>query len=262
MVWSNRNIIVVFRAFVSGIGIIKESVLSKHCPVSPSCFFSVCNTFRANRVWSVCSRQSVGRPLLAFSLFSPSFFYAGQRRAGRKEPGRGEPPAGRLPCSGKPRPQGRELLGEPRVSVALSQKRANKADLPLLTARNSGCRREAGRLTSKAHSWAIEPGSAPVPRSFPWVGGPPPTQVCVLETWSRASSKRGQEVWSTACAPSEPRAQAAAEGPGLLRTMATAPLWQLSPPNRKAIRRTGALLPLAHVGERRGPQSSPVTAPA
>lgn len=123
-------------------------------------------------------------------------------------------------------------------------------------------RREAGRLISKAHSGAIEPGSAPVPPSFPQVGGPPPAQVCILETWSPASSERGQEAWSTACAPSEPRVQAAAEGPGLLRTMATAPLWQLSPPNRKAIRRTGALLSLAHVGECRGPQSSPVTAPA
>lgn len=33
MVWSNRNIIIVFRASVSGIGIIEESVLSKHCPI-------------------------------------------------------------------------------------------------------------------------------------------------------------------------------------------------------------------------------------
>lgn len=35
-------------------------------------------------------------------------------------------------------------------------------------------RQEGGRLISKAHSGAIEPGSAPVPRSFPRVGAPPP----------------------------------------------------------------------------------------
>lgn len=169
---------------------------------------------------------------------------------------------GDCPARGSRGPRAGSFWGSPAFLSPCRRKEQTKQIFPSSPRGIVACRREAGRLTSKAHSWAIEPGSAPVPRSFPWVGGPPPTQVCVLETWSRASSKRGQEVWSTACAPSEPRAQAAAEGPGLLRTMATAPLWQLSPPNRKAIRRTGALLPLAHVGERRGPQSRPVTAPA
>lgn len=173
---------------------------------------------------------------------------------------------GDRPAPGSQGPWGRELWGEPRVSLALLRKRAKEMEgknalFPSSPRGTVARRREGGRPISKAHSGAIEPGSAPVPRSFPRVGGPP-AQACVLETWSRASSEPGREAWSTTCAPSEPPARVAAEGPGLLRTMPTAPLWQLSPPNRKAIRRTGALLSLADVGKPRGPQSSPVTAPA
>lgn len=174
---------------------------------------------------------------------------------------------GDRPARGSPGPGARSSGGSPAFPSPGCGKEQTKemqgknALFPSSPRGTVARRREGGRPISKAQSGAVELGSAPVPRPFPRVGGPP-AQVCVLETWSRASSEPGQEAWSTACAPSEPPARVAAEGPGLLRTTATAPLWQLSPPNRKAIRRTGALLSLADVGKPRGPQSSPVTAPA
>lgn len=90
------------------------------------------------------------------------------------------------------------------------------------------CGEEGGRVISKAHSGAIEPGSTHFPCSFLRVGRPLLRSV-TLRHWAVAlglGRKCMQEVHAgSACTPS---LLASGCGEGYLRTLVTTPLWQLS----------------------------------